>query len=358
MSAPPRPPLKTLPPPPLTALLPPPPLRPTVMSRFSASYVWYRTSPGMSSSCHTRVVGGKGARGAGVGGRVLSLWGAPGGGGGRQGKGEGRRQGPMCTGSHGSPSTLQAAPASHGRAPPAVLSPRRPARRPLQLAPPCGSLHSGACRQQSAVRSSPDPHPPPTCVGPTVGCTSTTLPSLALAPRGTRPPASAPAPHLRRPHGRVHQHDAIVPHVGRVPRAREQLIVRPVDGVAALERDHVGAGGQRGADLGRRRAREDAVRAGGGGARARLGAGRDARSSRLLARTPAAPRLPPTPSQTTPIEAPRSPIALTPPPHPFHPAYPPASPTPTHPHPSSSLSPLGQLEPPHAAAQVVAPPLH
>mmetsp|Transcript_16062 Transcript_16062/g.39988 ORF Transcript_16062/g.39988 Transcript_16062/m.39988 type:complete len:408 (+) Transcript_16062:224-1447(+) len=50
--------------------------------------------------------------------------------------------------------------------------------------------------------------------------------------------------------GGVHQAHAALAHVGRVQRADEQLVVRPVDGVAALEGQHVGVLGQGGTHLG------------------------------------------------------------------------------------------------------------
>ena len=64
---------------------------------------------------------------------------------------------------------------------------------------------------------------------------------------------------LRRPHGRMDQHHGARAHVRRMQRAGEELIVRAVDRVAALEGDGVGEGRQRRAHLGGRRAGEGAV---------------------------------------------------------------------------------------------------
>lgn len=59
----------------------------------------------------------------------------------------------------------------------------------------------------------------------------------------------------------MYHHYAILGHVFRVQSPNEQLVVCLVDGVAALEGDNVGVGGQRGANLSRRFAREDPTRA-------------------------------------------------------------------------------------------------
>ena len=58
---------------------------------------------------------------------------------------------------------------------------------------------------------------------------------MGAPPRPTprTPLASTPA-HLGGAAGGVHQHHAVARHVGRVQRADEQLVVRAVDGVAAL----------------------------------------------------------------------------------------------------------------------------
>ena len=55
--------------------------------------------------------------------------------------------------------------------------------------------------------------------------------------------------HLRGPAGGVHKADGAGPDILGIQRAREQLVVRAVDGVAALECQHVHARRQRGAHL-------------------------------------------------------------------------------------------------------------
>mmetsp|Transcript_4775 Transcript_4775/g.10448 ORF Transcript_4775/g.10448 Transcript_4775/m.10448 type:complete len:367 (-) Transcript_4775:276-1376(-) len=65
---------------------------------------------------------------------------------------------------------------------------------------------------------------------------------------------------LRRAARRVDEHDGVLGDVGRVERAREELVVGAVDGVAALEGDDVGVLRELGARLGRRLAREVAHR--------------------------------------------------------------------------------------------------
>lgn len=54
-----------------------------------------------------------------------------------------------------------------------------------------------------------------------------------------------PVSHLGGAAGGVHQAHGALPHIVRRERAREQLVVRLVDGVAALERQHVLARRQR-----------------------------------------------------------------------------------------------------------------
>ena len=60
--------------------------------------------------------------------------------------------------------------------------------------------------------------------------------------------------------GGMNQHHALIAHVGGIKRTGEQLVVGAVDGVAALERNHVLALGQVGAHFSRRFAGEDALR--------------------------------------------------------------------------------------------------
>ena len=57
--------------------------------------------------------------------------------------------------------------------------------------------------------------------------------------------------------GGVHQHHAALAHVGGLERAGEQLVMGAVNGIAALEGDHVLAFRQGGAHLGRGLAGED-----------------------------------------------------------------------------------------------------
>jgi hypothetical protein len=66
--------------------------------------------------------------------------------------------------------------------------------------------------------------------------------------------------HLGRAAGGVDEADGVRADVGRVEGTDEELVVRAVDGVAALERQHVAPLRQRRAYLRRRRAREDALR--------------------------------------------------------------------------------------------------
>ena len=63
--------------------------------------------------------------------------------------------------------------------------------------------------------------------------------------------------HLRGAAGGVHEADSALAHIGRIQRADEQLIVRLVDRVPALERQHILPLRQRGAHLCGRRAGED-----------------------------------------------------------------------------------------------------
>jgi hypothetical protein len=65
---------------------------------------------------------------------------------------------------------------------------------------------------------------------------------------------------LRRPARRMHEAHGALPNIVRTERAREELVVRAVDRVAALEREHILAFRERRAHLLGRRAREDALR--------------------------------------------------------------------------------------------------
>mmetsp|Transcript_15081 Transcript_15081/g.42860 ORF Transcript_15081/g.42860 Transcript_15081/m.42860 type:complete len:293 (+) Transcript_15081:1208-2086(+) len=64
---------------------------------------------------------------------------------------------------------------------------------------------------------------------------------------------------LRGPTGRVHKHDAVFGHVRRVQGPDKELVVRPVDGVAALESHHIRLGRQHLSHLRRAGARKDAL---------------------------------------------------------------------------------------------------
>ena len=66
--------------------------------------------------------------------------------------------------------------------------------------------------------------------------------------------------HLGGPAGGVDEADGVGADVGGVEGADEELVVCAVDGVAALERQHVAPLWQRRANLRRRRAREHALR--------------------------------------------------------------------------------------------------